>query len=719
MKLRDIVCNIGTHRANSNAKFWNNTPKLTATEFKYFSQNYSSKKEDKSHMLKELTAELMEAKARKQQIQNGSRALEKDFIVSVLSASVTKRETKSYLQRFLPAGGKDKSFFLPETHNREWHKFSLNMSQTPNAVKQSPKFEHQPALSIDVEKSTELHVALVKIRAIHTVCDDVLDGIGKTLSQLSRLGLTSIVALDFNSENGPPSTRERRNTDQILFEIEHANRLISAFDKIGETKARLIDNIISIGENQSDGIGAKVEFPDLLMAPIKRGIIPVILPIGYTNATHTALTTSASDIILALTKLLVRTSTNSMTEADSTASKNGMYDLRVETSIDRLIILDPLGGIPASNISGGYHVFLNMEQEFDSARKNLLHGLNVSKQKINLDAETAAFKLFETDHSSPFKGFHERELELTKQSITTTRILETTNFNLENLIHIENLSLAKAVLSKLPPSSSALLTSLDDAANSAKNMVLQPTQVGTRRQLNPLIHNLLTDKPIFSSSLPASRRGKLSPCTRSTSNLGNTTPSTFVKHGMPIVIFPKLSQPTLSLSCGQPKPSLTNPEIDLDRLIHLIEDSFGRTLDVPSYLSRINSCLAGVIIAGSYEGCAILTWETPPGIDPSDVSRKVPYIDKFAVLKRSQGVGGVADLIFKAIVRDCLPSGVAWRSRSENMVNKWYFERSRGSWRLPDTGWTMFWTTPEVTSDKHIFLDYEAVCRGIPSSWSK
>lgn len=131
--------------------------------------------------------------------------------------------------------------------------------------------------------------------------------------------------------------------------------------------------------------------------------------------------------------------------------------------------------------------------------------------------------------------------------------------------------------------------------------------------------------------------------------------------------------------------------------MHLINDSFNRRLDVDDYLRRVESSLAGIIIAGEYEGGAILTWERPAGLDEATAyrtGRLVPYLDKFAVLKKSQGAGGVADTVFTAMVRTCLPYGVCWRSRKTNPVNRWYFERSRGSWKLDGAQWTLFWTTP-------------------------
>jgi amino-acid N-acetyltransferase len=188
---------------------------------------------------------------------------------------------------------------------------------------------------------------------------------------------------------------------------------------------------------------------------------------------------------------------------------------------------------------------------------------------------------------------------------------------------------------------------------------------------------------------------------------------------MPLLILPNPEAQAWT-AASTPRLKLTDPRIDLKRLTYLIDDSFNRTLDVEAYLRRVNDRIAGVIIAGSYEGGAILTWETPPGASDTDTSRLVPYLDKFAVLKKSQGAGGVADIVFNAMVRTCFPNGVCWRSRKDNPVNKWYFERSRGTWKIPESSWTMFWTTPGLVAGdmNRAFLDYEGVCRTVRPTWA-
>jgi amino-acid N-acetyltransferase len=163
---------------------------------------------------------------------------------------------------------------------------------------------------------------------------------------------------------------------------------------------------------------------------------------------------------------------------------------------------------------------------------------------------------------------------------------------------------------------------------------------------------------------------------------------------------------------------LTDSRIDLQRLIYLIEDSFNRQLDADDYLNRVNDKIAGIIIAGEYEGGALFTWEAPAGVSDDNYARLVPYLDKFAVLKRSQGAGGVADILFNAMVRTCFPEGVCWRSRRNNPVNKWYFERARGTWKIPETNWTMFWTTDGAAEQDQLFKDYESVCSGVKPSWA-
>jgi amino-acid N-acetyltransferase len=647
--------------------------------------------------------------------------------MSVLGSSATKREAKSYLQHFTPTKPPSPITKTPSATNQKQQALrgcgvNLGGFYAPTAVEKSPRFIQHPEKRIKAALGPQLHVALVKLRAPQTLDDETIYGVGRTLSQLRRLGLMSVVVVDCDGQAGQI---QKVDANWRAQQTKQANRVIAAIDASGESGARLVDNIIGVYEcplKQGFGQGlAHVTFRKLLMTPLRRGVVPVIPTVGYTEVTQIAVPVAAADIVLALTRELAGIPSKLLQDEDPHIVKQFLRALREEVSLDRLILLDPLGGIPASDLPNGYHVFLNMEQEYDGAKSDLLHWLQPNQDFVQ--PRDKEHHLSDLGSSNPHSKFVEVEFGGPRSVESLRQQTAPEGATSENMHHLRNLELVRQVLSMLPPSSSALITTPGEAANSGKDEPFQAAGVGTRRQQNPLIHNLLTDKPVFSSSLPMGRLGGQKAVKGPVSPAECITPTTFAKHGMSVTIFPDPRvAPWTPPIPGKPHLTLTDSKIDLPRLVHLIEDSFGRKLDVQEYLRRVNNRIAGVIIAGEYEGGALLTWETPPNVrddgSPESRSRMVPYLDKFAVLKRSQGSGGVADLIFKAMVRDCFPDGVVWKSRKTNPVNKWYFERSRGTWKLPGTGWTMFWTTPELSMDKQLFLDYEGVCKSIEPSWA-
>ena len=578
-----------------------------------------------------------------------------DLFLDVLSSAATKREAKSYLSRFAsrkpPA---QTAKVAPVVESRVGVNLGHLYTST-RAVEDSPKFAHKPQAGLVQEIVQPLHVALVEIRKIQAVDDGTLQGVGHTLSQLTRLGLSCVVVADYTDCDGLNVQEKKR------LALEQADRVVAAIDLYGGQGARRLDNMIGIlPVAEQDSLLLKVQGKvqvtnrNLLLAPLRRGMIPVITTVGFSSTNQSLALVSADEVVLALTRELTGIQTRGSPEEDPLRVAERMKERQKQVSLDRVILLDTLGGIPSNTSEYGSHVFINLEQEFGAIREEL----NKSKSKV---------------------GY----------------------------LHVRNLELLRQTLALLPPTSSALLTTPQEAANIGKRSHQSQSSnfgVGTRPQRNALIHNLLTDKPVFSPSLPSTISAK-------------TSPATFVKRGMPITIIPNpVTNPWMPPTASSPSITLTDARIDLTRLVHLIDDSFGRELDINHYLSRINDRIAGVIIAGEYEGGAILTWETPPGAYPASGSRMVPYLDKFAVLKRSQGAGGVADIVFNAMVRDCFPNGVCWRSRKDNPVNKWYFERARGTWKMPGTNWTMFWTTEEVEQD--LFMDYERVCKAVEPSWA-
>lgn len=561
-------------------------------------------------------------------------------------------------------------------------------------VEEKPVFSHTPAQPRFTDDAAEpVHVALIKIKAPQSIDDRILQGVGHTLSQLARLGLSCVVVVD------PDDGQGRSNESKLG--IGQADRIVDTINTYYGPGARRVDSAIgvsSISDRVSRSLklldGIRVMHRDQLLAPLRRGMIPVIAPVGFDMDVQKILPVVADDVVLALTREFAGLQSDALAKSDSQELAERIVTLQQQISIDRIIILDPLGGIPATDRIQGAHVFINLEQEFEVIKRDL---------------EATPLQAIKAQEFSATEV--ERQDEQNAES--AARRHSDTNF------HVKNLELLRDTLALLPPSSSAFLTTPEAVANSQSRPPLanEGPMVQTRRQRNPLIHNLLTDKPVFSSSLPSHRSPN--PAAATSVPAAPSSPATFFKRGMPVSIVPDpLEQAWTPPSPSQPSIDLSDPRIDLPRLIYLIEDSFNRKLDVAHYLSRIRDRIAGVIIAGEYEGGAILTWETPPGLPTDDPSHMVPYLDKFAVLKRSQGAGGVADIVFKTMVRDCFPNGVCWRSRMDNPVNKWYFERARGTWKMPGTNWTMFWTTDGVERGDGAFLEYEAICKSVVPSWA-
>ncbi|KAF9893803.1 Amino-acid acetyltransferase, mitochondrial [Aspergillus nanangensis] len=647
--------------------------------------------------------------------------LDREFFLSLLNSASTKREAKSYLARLKAQHSPKIQPKKQETPIEDTTLQSLasgvnlgSFHGASRSVYDSPVFRQDstPVPRVEIPQQ-RLHLALIKFTTPQLLDDSIIDGVAKTLSQLNRLGMASCVVVDPGAGDDPNILRR--------IAAEQTDRLSSAIDALPDSKSAHLDSVLSL--SLADPDHPSVLSRKGLLSPLRDGHIVIVAPVAYTEDVPKAITVPADDAVLALTKEFAGLALNPDPDEDPWLTAQRIGSLQREVSLDRVILLDPLGGIPAFMGPQASHVFINMEQEFDDIEQELLRvrqpATTARPQQVSDSARGESVSSIAD--SNPISKFVNHEVVSIMPSGQEPGL---PGPKLEQRAvdgHLQNLRVSQKALAMLPATSSGIITSPAEVANSARAPQATPSglAVGTRRQRNPLIHNLLTDKPLLSSSLPFSRREAMNG--RRGSITAPSSHTTFVKRGMPISIIPN---PRVQVWTAQNRPRLTldDPSIDLPRLVNLIEDSFNRKLDVQDYLNRIRDRLAGLIIAGEYEGGAILTWELPPGVedDGSDASqaRMVPYLDKFAVLKRSQGAGGVADIVFNAMVRTCFPNGVCWRSRKDNPVNKWYFERSEGTWKLADTNWTMFWTTPGLPENAQLFGDYEAVCRSIQPSWA-
>jgi len=225
--------------------------------------------------------------------------------------------------------------------------------------------------------------------------------------------------------------------------------------------------------------------------------------------------------------------------------------------------------------------------------------------------------------------------------------------------------------------------------------------VVSHRSPRSLIANLITNKAAHSPSLPHNLLA-------SKKNVRHTP--TIVRPGLSVKVVTKFEQ------------------IDQAKLTELLEFSFGRELDSENYYERLRKSLDFLIISGDYSGAAIVTKEFSPFDSPDQ--EPIAYLDKFAVLPSLQGSGTV-DFLWGALrdevhglgLLDALNDNggkegfgkgreLVWKSRADNPVNRWYYERSNGFVKIntevkknqgeenekttPTTSaWSMFWCDSE------------------------
>jgi amino-acid N-acetyltransferase len=690
-----------------------------------------------------------------QQHHDNQAEQQRELFVNVLNANATKRDAKQYLARFqaekkhaaesaklkVEAERNGPSSILSDNLRRSG--VNLGSLYTPSrAIAETPVFVQRADVNVDHQhdRSQQLHVALVCLKSPEDIDDKTMEGLAITLAQLVKLDMRLIIVLDSCADQLQPGDEDGKSSEvwigsnvrafrKLLY--AQALRLSAAIGRHSPDEGRFVPGALEFrvdgaASTSCSEVDARVAIPELLLDPLKRGLIPILPPLAYTESGRLS-RVSSTNVMAALTQKLE--SMNAAESQDHPLAPNGIL-------LDRIIVLDTIGGIPSKNRGDGAHVFINLEQEFDAIEQELT------------DYATAA-----RDHAKP---------EMRRRSYVYEQ-------------HRTNLEMIQQCLSQLPSSSSAVIITPQEAASSSRKHrdhddATSLGSAGTRRRKNSLIHNLLTNKPMVSSSLPAARLPHETHPEGGIPQPEVVQASTLIKRGMPLTIIPTPDPVRGWIAPGSDSSSATpdtttsldletDPRVDLPRLVHLIEDSFRRKLDVQAYLDRIRGRIAGLIVAGNYEGCAILTWETPPSAaahavrgaggpaTATDPARLVPYLDKFAVLQSSQGSSNVADILFQSMVRSCFPDGVCWRSRGNNPVNKWYFERCAGSWKLPkeppppaqlaspsgssaggDGGerrsaaagseWTAFWTGEDVVQDLQRWRDYVEVCGSIQPSWS-
>lgn len=528
-----------------------------------------------------------------------------DFILSILRANPSKRDTKSYLASFGSPKARPIAHIVhdPPKDNAARPAAELIERHVASAISPSP-------VVASILNPIIRRTALVKVEGPFT--DRQLESIARGMVYLEKLGLLSVIVVESTS-----LPREAEGERALI--LEETNRVVSALERQGARARPFLGSVVRLGpkpdelddntQNHGFSIPEAHTFPaDLvgIRSAIRAGEVPVLAPLALDSFCRST-RVDANEVVGALARGMVEAADIDQ-KAKSLQGSSAPNPDDIDLTPLRLMIINREGGVPSYARSGLPHLLINTTSESQYIRETF-------------------HRDWRTSHPSA----------------------------------LSNLSLARTCLNYMPPTSSAVMVS--------------------HRSPSSLIANLITNKPFMSSSLPhallqGTRGNKLTPHT-----------PTLLRRGLPINVL------------------RSTAEIDKPKLKLLLEQSFGRTLDEESFYARLEEHLDFVIVAGDYAGAAIVTREASSGAP-------ITYLDKFAVLPSHQGDGTV-DFLWVALHDESYGLGLSysanpnggkggqgegsdlvWRSRADNPINRWYFERSTGHLRMGK--WVLFWCDAEM-----------------------
>jgi len=648
-------------------------------------------------------------------INNNSQ--ERNLIYQILSTVPSKREAQHFLDTFA------------DSFPQSFHKSVLSSSNKHGQNnKKANKF---------LNPQNNENLGLVKIPSLLT--DEELKQIASTIVQLQHLGLMPIIFVDWpldykdTNEYRTKMINETIRVSNIIEEM--GGRSMPLYNNIFSTDINEKKNVCYLEKNifsHKKNIIDKTEFVshtlNVNMEPIRSALrlqqVPILIPIVSCQSKF--FSTDFDRSMISFSKAL--------TEDDCLG--NPM----------KLIVLNNNGGICA----GGYHYgFINLANDYEELlqtldeeikkwkteikSKNKLHNkfanINRRLNKINdiNDIKKGTYTRFHPSQSSQISS-STLSSHASTSSNSPYHLSKSSNVNLFNRATPNSNSVHSNFSTSLFPKSHLILDNTPKTIKKEKDKVKENTfgistdnemknvlNIGLLRKYQMLyelqtmkiilsnlpnntsaiiasisstpsiISNLITDKPICSDNILLQKQeSELQPFLQ--------YPPTLIRQGLKITRHTSLDT------------------VDREKLLTLLNSSFKKPIDTEHYFKRLEKVIDSITITGDYQGASIITRE---GRHLCNEGKGVPYLDKFAVSPDSQGIG-VADILWKRMKLDY--PNMLWRSRAENPVNKWYFERSSGSIFVPTEhqDWRLFYYGESGT---HFIRNYCEIIKNIPASF--
>jgi len=636
---------------------------------------------------------------------NNNNIQERNLIYQILSTVPSKREAQHFLDTYA------------DSFPQSFHKSILTSDHKKGRKNKANKI---------LNPNTSENLGLVKIPSLLT--DDELKQIGSTIVQLQHLGLMPIIFVDWpldykdTSEYRTKMINETLRISNIIEEMGGRamplyNNIFTTDEKNKKDVVFLEKNIFSHKKNIIDKTDFVNHILNVNMAPIRSALklqqVPILIPIVSCQSQF--FSTDFDRSMISFSKAL--------TEDDCLG--NPM----------KIIVLNNNGGICA----GGYHYgFINLANDYEELLNNLdeeikkwkaeiksknkLHNkfANINRRLNDInDIKKGKYNRFHPSQSSQLNSSNSLTAHSSTSSNSPYHLSKPTNVNLfsrpspnspvhsnfstslfpqsqlimdttspktikkekgttdsemKNVLNIGllrkyqmlyELQTMKIILSNLPINTSAIIASISSTPS--------------------IISNLITDKPICSDNLILQKHeSELQPFLQ--------YPPTLIRQGLKITRHTSLDT------------------VDREKLLTLLNSSFKKPIDTEHYFKRLEEVLDSITITGDYQGASIITRE---GRHLCNEGKGVPYLDKFAVSPDSQGIG-VADILWKRMKNDY--PNMLWRSRAENPVNNWYFERSSGSIFVPTEhqDWRLFYYGEHGS---HFIRNYCEIVKNIPASF--